>query len=104
MYPGSLILNKENSVDSGADVLDLTFEIGGDSKFKVSVYDKRDSYKFNVIRFSPRVSNIPENIGYSTFTSQIIIYIKICTEFESCEIRIVNLIICAPLLVMMGIN
>ena len=38
-----------------------------------------------------RVSNIPENIGYSTFTSQIIIYIKICTEFESCEIRIVNL-------------
>ena len=91
MYPGSLILNKENSVDSGADVLELTIEIGGDSKFKVSVYDKRDSYKFNVIRFSPRVSNIPENIGYSTFTSQIIRYIKICTEFESCEIRIVNL-------------
>ena len=80
-------------MDSGADVLDLTIEIGGDSKFKVSVYDKRDSYKFNVIRFTPRVSNIPENIGYtySTFTSQIIIYIKICTEFESCEIRIVNL-------------
>ena len=93
MYPGSLILNKENSVDSGADVLDLTIEIGGDSKFKVSVYDKRDSYKFNVIRFSPRVSNIPENIGYSTFTSQIIRYIKICTEFESCEIRIVNYIL-----------
>ena len=51
MYPRSFILNKENSVDSGANVLDLTTEIGGDSKFKVSVYDKKDSYKFNVIRF-----------------------------------------------------
>ena len=33
MYPRSLILNKENSVNSGADFLDLTIEIGGDSKF-----------------------------------------------------------------------
>ena len=38
------------------------------------------------------MSNIPENIVYSTFTSQIMRYIiKICTKFESCEIRIVNL-------------
>ena len=48
MYPSSLILNKENTVDVSADVLDLSIEIEID-KFKVSVYDKRDKYKFNVI-------------------------------------------------------
>ena len=63
MYPSSLILNKENTVDVSADVLDLSIEIEID-KFKVSVYDKRDKYKFNVIRFSPKQSNIPGRMGY----------------------------------------
>ena len=49
MYPSSLVLNKENTVDVSADVLDLSIEIEID-KFKVSVYDKRDKYKVNVIR------------------------------------------------------
>ena len=72
----------------------------------MSVYDKRDSYKFNVIRFSPRVSNIPKNIGYSIFTSQIMRYIKICTTFESCEriVNLYNMCITSLLWVMMGVN
>jgi len=91
IYPRSLILNKENRVDTSADVLDLTIEINADNKFDVSVYDKRDAYKFNVIRFAPRISNIPERIGYGTFTSQILRYVKICNKFDSCKIRIVKL-------------
>ena len=41
---------------------------------------------------------------YSTFTSQIMRYIKICKKFESCEIRIVNLYNMCITLVMMGAN
>ena len=92
MYPKSLILNyKENKVDISADVLDLTLEIDSEKKFKVSVYDKRDKYKFNVIRFSPKHSNIPEKIGYNTFVSQILRFSKICNNFDSLKIRVVNL-------------
>jgi len=91
MYPRSLILNKENEVDLSADVLDLTLEITSENKFKVSLYDKRDKYKFNVIRFSPKHSNVPEKIGYNTFGSQILRFCKICNYFDGLEIRVINL-------------
>ena len=91
IYPASLIVNKENRVDDSANVLDLTIEINSDNNFEVSVYDKRDLYKFDVIRFSPRSSNIPDRIGYSTFSSQILRFSKICNNFSSFKIRIVKL-------------
>ena len=91
MYPRSLILNKENTVDVSADVLDLSIDIESTAKFKVSVYDKRDKYKFNVVRFSPKQSNIPERIGYNTFISQVLRFSKICNDFDSLKIRVINL-------------
>ena len=91
VYCASLILNKENTVDVSADVLDLSIDIESTAKFKVSVYDKRDKYKFNVVRFSPKQSNIPERIGYNTFISQVLRFSKICNDFDSLKIRVINL-------------
>ena len=57
----------------------------------MSVCDKRDKYKFNVVRFSPKLSNIPERIGYNTFISQVLRFSKICNDFDSLKIRVINL-------------
>ena len=49
-----------------ADVLDLNISIK-DGKYISNVYDKRDKFKFLVVRLTPRFSNQSDNIGYCTF-------------------------------------
>ena len=43
--PSSLVLNKENDSDNGADIPDLNVSLK-DSKFIYNVYDKRDKFNF----------------------------------------------------------
>ena len=91
IYPISLTLNKENVVDMAADVLDLNISIK-DGKFIVNVYDKRDKFKFLVVRLTPRFSNQSDKIGYCTFNSQIIRFCRICNNLEGIEIRVLFLV------------
>ena len=48
IYPSSLVLNKENSIDLEANVLDLDICVV-DGTFKTNIYDKRDHFKFPVV-------------------------------------------------------
>ena len=50
IYPATLILNKENEVYTSAYVLDLEITINKDN-FLSKVYDKRDSFKFDIVQF-----------------------------------------------------
>ena len=69
IYQSSLILNKENVNDNEADILDLNISLK-DGKFIRSVYDKRDKFKFSVVRLTPRLSNNSDSVGYCTFASK----------------------------------
>ena len=51
IYPSSLVLNQENVNDIEADVLDLNILIK-DGKYISNVYDKRDKFKFAVVRLT----------------------------------------------------
>ena len=42
----------------------------------------------NVVRFAPKFSNQPESIGYSTFCSQVIRFVRICNNLEGAKLRI----------------
>ena len=90
IYPSSLVLNKENVNDMEADVLDLNILIK-DGKYISNVYDKRDKFKFLVVRLTPRFSNQSDNIGYCTFVSQIIRFSIICNNLDGTKIRILLL-------------
>ena len=90
IYPSSLVLNKENSIDSEANILDLDISIV-DGKFATMIYDKRDAFKFPVVRLVPRFSNKSENLGYSSFYSHIIRCSRICNNFEGFKSRILFL-------------
>ena len=45
--------DKENEVDSAANVLDLDISINVEGKFSCKVYDKRDNFGFKVVKFQP---------------------------------------------------
>ena len=90
IYPSSLVLNKENDNDNGADILDLNVSIK-DGKFICNVYDKRDKFNFSVVRLTPRFSNQSDNIGYCTFASQVIRFVRICNNIDGVSVRIIFL-------------
>ena len=50
IYPVDLELNRENVGFNSASVLEMQIDIIGD-KFRVGVYDKRDSFSFTVFRY-----------------------------------------------------
>ena len=69
IYPPALTLKKENSDDSSATFLDMEISIV-DKKFEHKLYDKRDSYKFSIVRFPYKKSNIPSKMFLSTIGAE----------------------------------
>jgi hypothetical protein len=90
IYPDSLTLNKENEVDSAANVLDLDISIK-DGKFACRVYDKRDKFRFKVVKFQPLMSNQASSVLYGTFCSQVVRYSRICNEIEAFADRVLKI-------------
>jgi hypothetical protein len=71
IYPPELILNRENDIPTAATFLDLDIKIM-ENKFVYSLYDKRNSFSFYIIRFPYISSNIPRKVFYSTILAEIL--------------------------------
>ena len=74
IYPKELQLNKENDSDNHATFLDLDITIT-DNKFVTKLYDKRDSYNFDIVRLPYKNSNMPSKMFYATIGAELI---RIC--------------------------
>jgi hypothetical protein len=86
IYPASLELSKVNQIDSKADVLDVSVNINN-NKFTTKLYDKRAVFDFDTNSFPHSNSNLPRNMLYNCFGSQIIRYFRICSgliDFQNC--------------------
>ena len=70
IYPNSLELNCEHN-GTKATFLELNISIVA-NMFTYKLYDKRDNYRFKIVRMPYLSSNIPAGIFYSTFTSEIL--------------------------------
>ena len=81
IYPSDLELNKENTGFKSASVLEMKIDIIGE-KFNVSVYDKRDSFGFEVFRYPSIHSNIPDKTLYNVFYSQLVHFSRVCNNME----------------------
>ena len=81
IYPSDLELNKENTGFKSASVLEMKIDIIGE-KFNVSVYDKRDSFGFEVFRYPSIHSNIPDKTLYNVFYSQLVCFSRVCNNME----------------------
>ena len=61
--------------------LDIYIEIK-ERKFKTSVYDKRDAFKFHIVSFPFLDSNIPTKPAYRVYISQLVRIGRICGQYE----------------------
>lgn len=80
IYDCSLQLEKVNSCNTSANVLDLAINIKH-GKFDVDLYDKRDEFGFDIVGFPCTFGNVATNMCYGTFASQIVRYSRICTRY-----------------------
>jgi len=70
IYPPELELKKEHG-DSSVSFLDLSISIKGRS-FETSLYDKRDSFPFSIVRMPFKCSNMPSKIFRATIGGEIL--------------------------------
>ena len=83
IYPSSLPLTFDDTSDGTAHYLDLLIDR---NKRSINLFDKRNDFKFSVIRFTDSGSNVPRSMSLNVLYSQTIRVARICTEpieFES---------------------
>ena len=60
--------------------LDLLITIDS-GKYSTTIYDKRDSFNFNIVNFPHMTSNIPCKPAYGVYISQLVRMGRICSSF-----------------------
>ena len=61
--------------------LDTNINTGGtNTPFRISIYDMRDDFTFRNVDFPHMDSNIPVNLAYGVYISQLVSYARICTS------------------------
>jgi len=82
IYPNTLKLTRQNiDRDDDAQYMDLDIKIV-DNEFRVKVYDKRDSFNFVINSFPYLSANIHENNMLNVYVSQLVRYVRICTDIN----------------------
>ena len=79
IYPASLELTQENNDLSQATVLDMHVKIS-EGWFITKIYNKTDSFPFEVISLPFLASNIGNKICYKVFYSQVLRYQRLCSN------------------------
>ena len=78
IYPNEMVVNGTNISTRKCNYLDMTISIF-QGKFRVTLYDKRKDYYFNVISYPFLDGNIPNNLSYGVFISPLVRFAKINT-------------------------
>ena len=71
IYPSELQLKKTTESTTALSYLDIliTIEHG---KYSTTLYDKRDSFQFDIVNFPDMGSNIPSKPTYGIYISQLV--------------------------------
>ena len=67
IYPPELQLNKANTSDTEAPVLDLHLSISNDF-VSSKIYDKRDDFDFDIVNFLRLDGDVPRRPSYGVYT------------------------------------
>ena len=81
IYPPELQLKKTTECSTTTSYLDMLITIN-DGTYSTTIYDKRDSFGFEVVNFPYMSSNIPTKPAYGVYISQLIRIGRICSTFE----------------------
>ena len=95
IYPESLKMERSGSNNKNVNYLDLNICIK-ESSLEITVYNKTDDFNFDVVSLTFPHSNIPEEVGYNVFYSQVLRYGTICskyTEFQFYVSKILKVLV-----------
>ena len=86
IYPPQLQLKKTTEAPDKLSYLDICLQIQR-GKFRTSVYDKRDAFKFHIVNFPFLDSNIPTKPAYGVYISRLVRIGRICDRYEDFKER-----------------
>ena len=87
IYPKDLPLEQSSNIGSHNTFLDLDISVL-DNKFVFKIFHKVDLFNFEEISFPYLESNVPSQICYKTFFSQLVRFANICSKFAGFAERV----------------
>ena len=81
IYPEEMELQKENAGDQSAPYLDMGFSISASIMTSI-LYDKRNAFKFSVVRLPYKCSNIPSKMFYATIGAEVLRIAKATSTYN----------------------
>ena len=95
IYPTELQLNKANSSDTEAPLLDLDLSITN-GIVSSKIYDKQDDFNFEIVNFPFLDGDVPRSPSYGVYISQLIRFARVCSGVDDFNNR--NLFLTSKLL------
>ena len=86
IYPPALELKKTTECPTSLSYLDILISIDN-GKYTTAIFDKRDSFSFDIVNFPHLSSNIPAKPAYGVYISQLVHIDRICSTYEQFKER-----------------
>ena len=86
IYPTKLQLNRANSSDTEAPLLDLNLCISNGA-VSTKIYDKRDDFDFDIVNFPFLDGYVPRPTSYGVYISQLIRFAKASSNLNDFNYR-----------------
>ena len=86
LYPQELQLKKTTDNATALSYLDVLITIDN-GRYSTAVFDKRDSFTFNIVNFPHLSSNIPSKPAYGVYISPVVRIGRICSNFVQFKLR-----------------
>ena len=84
--PSKLQLNKANTSDTEALLLDLQLSISN-GFVSSKIYDKRDDFDFDIVNFPFLDGDVPCRPSYGVYISQLIRFARVCSHVDDFNTR-----------------
>ena len=86
IYPPELQLNKANTSDTEALILDLHLSISN-GFVSSKIYDKRDDFHFDIVNFPFLDGDVPRSTSYGVYISQLIRFARVSSHVADSNAR-----------------
>ena len=86
MHHSELQLNKANTSDTQAAILDLQLSISNDI-VSSKIYNKRDDFDFEIVNFPFLDGDVPRSTSYGVYISQLICFARASSHVADFNIR-----------------
>ena len=92
IYSTELQLNKANSSDSEAPLLDLNLSITN-GIVSSKIYDNRDDFNFEIVNFPFHDGDVLRSSSYGVYISQLIRFARVCSNVGDFNNRNLSLLL-----------